>query len=112
MSQAYSSDGIVYISGQFSRDMQGNFVGEHDIELQTKQTFDNLDRVLTGFNIKRSNLVDLEIFLINPQEDSETLIPIFKQYMGDIRPAVTMVGTAGLAFSQMLIEIRAIAHVD
>lgn len=49
ITQGYSVNGIIYISGQFSHDKEGIFVGEGDIESQTRQTLKNLDRVLEGF---------------------------------------------------------------
>ncbi|SHI72128.1 Enamine deaminase RidA, house cleaning of reactive enamine intermediates, YjgF/YER057c/UK114 family [Clostridium amylolyticum] len=112
ISQGYCIDGIIYISGQFSHDMQGTFVGEGDIEAQTKQTLENLDRVLAGFGATRLNLAEVEIFLTNPQEHFEKCISIFKEYMGDHRPAGTLVGVSGMAFPDQLIEIRAIAHIS
>ncbi|KXL53756.1 putative aminoacrylate peracid reductase RutC [Anaerotignum neopropionicum] len=68
IAQGYCVNGTIYISGQFSHDIQGTFVGEGDIEVQTRQTLENLDRVLAGFGATRSNIAEMEIFLSNPQE--------------------------------------------
>lgn len=110
VTQGYCVNGTIYISGQFSHDMQGAFVGEGDLEAQVRQTFTNLDRVLAGFNVTRSNIAELEIFLTNPQEHLQPSVVLFKEYIGDHRPAATLVGVTGLAFPQQLIEIRAVAH--
>lgn len=112
ISQGYCVNGIIYISGQFSHDMQGIFVGEGDIEAQTRQTLENLDRVLAGFGATRSNIAEMEIFLADPQEHFEKCINIFKEYVGDHRPAGTLVGVPGMAFPDQLIEIRAVAHIN
>lgn len=112
LSQGYSVNGTIYISGQFSHDMQGTFVGEGDIETQTRQTLENIDRVLAGFGVTRSNIAEMEIFLTNPQEHFEKCVELFKEYVGDHRPAGTLVGVSGLAFPNQLIEIRAVAHTD
>lgn len=56
LSQGYSVNSTIYISGQFSHDMQGTFVGEGDFETQSRMTFENLDRVLEGFGVTRSNI--------------------------------------------------------
>ncbi|MBE0340600.1 RidA family protein, partial [Paenibacillus sp. 28ISP30-2] len=58
VTQGYSVNGTIYISGQFSHDMQGAFVGEGDIEAQTRQTLENLDLVLAGFGVTRSNIAE------------------------------------------------------
>lgn len=112
ISQGYCVNGTIYISGQFSHDMQGTFVGEGDIEAQTRQTLENLDRVLAGFGATRPNIAEVEIFLTEPQEHFEKCIRIFKEYVGDHRPAGTLVGVSGMAFPDQLIEIRAVAHMS
>lgn len=112
LTQGYNVNGTIYISGQFSHDMEGTFVGEGDVEIQMRQTLENLDRVLEGFNVTRSNIVEMEIFLTNPQEHFEQCVVLFKEYVGNHRPAGTLVGVSGLAFPQQLIEIRAVAHTD
>lgn len=44
VSQGVRVKDTLYISGQFSHDMQGEFIGAGDIERQTQQTLDNLNR--------------------------------------------------------------------
>lgn len=110
VTQGYSVNGTVYISGQFSHDMQGAFVGEGDFEAQTRQTLENLDRVLAGFNLTRSNIAEMVVYLTNPSEHFERCVALYKEYVGGHRPAGTLIGVSGLAFPHQLIEIRAVAH--
>jgi 2-iminobutanoate/2-iminopropanoate deaminase len=110
VTQGYSVNGTIYISGQFSHDMQGAFVGEGDFEAQTRQTLANLDRVLAGFGVTRKNIAEMEIFLTNLQAHFQPCVVLFKEYVGEHRPAATLVGVVGLAFPHQLIEIRAVAH--
>ncbi len=112
LTQGYCVNGTIYISGQFSHDINGNFVGEGDFEVQARQTLENLDRVLAGFDVTRSNIAEMEIFLTNPQEHFEKCVLLFKEYVGDHRPAGTLIGVSGLAFPHQLIEIRAVAHTN
>lgn len=112
ITQGYSVNGTIYISGQFSHDKEGNFVGEGDIESQTRQTLENLDRVLKGFGVTKSNLANVEIYLTNPQEHSESVIGLFKEYLEKHRPAGSLIGVTYLAFPEQLIEISAVAHTD
>ncbi|MEK3788871.1 RidA family protein [Paenibacillus sp. FSL K6-1230] len=112
VTQGYSIHGTIYISGQFSHDMEGNFVGEGDVEAQTRQSLENLDRVLAGFGVARANIAELEIFLTHPQEHFQQCVGLYKEYVGEHRPAVTLVGVSGLAFPHQLVEIRAVAHTD
>ncbi|HSV51745.1 MAG TPA: RidA family protein [Burkholderiaceae bacterium] len=110
ISQGYSVDGTIYISGQFSHDMQGTFIGEGDVEAQTRQTLANLDRVLAGFGATRSNLADVTIYLTHAQEHFEPVVRLFKDYVGDHRPAGSLIGVTYLASPVQLIEISAVAH--
>ena len=112
ITQGYSVNGTIYISGQFSHDMQGMFIGEGDIEAQTRQTLENLDRVLAGYGVPRSNLAYVEIYLTNTREHFEPCIRLFKEYMQGHRPAGSLIGVSDLAFPEQLIEISAVAHAD
>lgn len=112
ISQGYSVNGTIYISGQFSHDTEGAFVGEGDIEAQTRQTLDNLDRVLAEFGVTKSNLAYVEVYLTNAQEHFEPCIQLFKEYVGEHRPAGSCIGVNYLASPVQLIEISAVAHTN
>ena len=72
----------------------------------------NLDRVLEGFGVTKSNLAYVELYLTNQQEHFEPVMGLFKEYIGDHRPAGSSIGVTYLAFPEQLIEIRAVAHLD
>jgi 2-iminobutanoate/2-iminopropanoate deaminase len=112
ISQGYEVNNTIYISGQFSHNQEGMFIGEGDIEAQTKQTLENLDRVLEGFGITKSNLAYVELYLTNPQEHFNQVLGLFKEYIGEHRPAGSSIGVTYLAFPEQLIEVRAVAHTD
>ena len=112
VTQGYSVHGAIYISGQFAHDMKGDFVGEGDFDAQARQTFENLDRVLEGFDVTKSNLAEVVIYLTKPTEHFERCVQLYKQYLGSHRAAGTLIGVSGLAFPHQLIEIRAVAHTN
>ncbi|RUT31941.1 RidA family protein [Paenibacillus zeisoli] len=112
ITQGYSVNGTIYISGQFSHDKEGAFVGEGDIEAQTRQALLNLDRVLAEFNVTKSNLAYVEVYLTNPQEHFEPVVRLFKEYAGEHRPAGSLIGVTYLAYPGQLIEVSAVAHTD
>jgi len=112
MTQGYCVNGVIYISGQFAHDMDGALVGEGDFEAQVRQALANLDRVLAGFGVGRSNIAEFTIYLTNPTEQLETFGRLFKAYVGEHRCAATLVGVTSLAFPGQLTEIRAVAHAD
>lgn len=112
ISQGYSVNGAIYVSGQFSHNEDGTFIGEDNIEVQTRQTLENLDRVLKEFGVTKSNLAYVEVYLTNPKEHSESVINLFKEYLNTHRPAGSLIGVTYLAFPEQLIEISAVAHTD
>lgn len=112
ISQGYSVNGTIYISGQFSHDTEGTFVGDGDIEAQAQQTLNNLDGVLEKFGATRSNLAYMEIYLTNAEEHTEPVLRLFKEYVGQHRPAGSLIGVTYLASPEQLIEISAIAHAN
>ncbi len=112
ISQGYSINNTIYISGQFSHDEKGNFIGEGDIKTQAQQTLENLNHVLKGFSVTKSNLAYVEIYLTQPQAHAEEVISMFKEYVETHRPAGSLIGVNDLAFPEQLIEISAIAHTN
>ncbi|MBM7602622.1 enamine deaminase RidA (YjgF/YER057c/UK114 family) [Metabacillus crassostreae] len=112
ITQGYNVNGTIYVSGQFSHNTEGVFVGENDIESQTRQTLENLDHVLKELGVTKSNLAYVEIYLTNPKEHSEPVVDLFKEYLEQHRPAGSLIGVTYLAFTEQLIEISAIAHTD
>ena len=71
ISQGFRVNGTIYVSGQFSHNKDGMFIGKNDIETQTRQTLENLDRILGELGVTKSNLSYVEIYLTNPKEHSE-----------------------------------------
>jgi enamine deaminase RidA (YjgF/YER057c/UK114 family) len=65
---------------------------------------------LAGFNVTRADLAELVIYLTNPRQDFQRCVVQYKEYVGQHRPAVTLIGVSGLAFPDQLVEIRAVAH--
>ncbi|MBV6682497.1 RidA family protein [Bacillus sp. JRC01] len=112
ITQGYSVNGTIYVSGQFSHDQDGAFVGKGDIEAQTLQTFENLDRVLKEFDVTKANLAYVEVFLTHPEEHSDSVIRLFKEYLGQHRPAGSLIGVTHLTFPEQWIEVKAVAHAN
>lgn len=112
ISQGYLVDHTLYISGQFAHNAEGEFVGAGDIRAQMMQTLENLDTVLREFGATRSNLAYVELYLTQAEEHGEIAIELFKEYVGEHRPAGSMIGVTYLAFPEQWVEARAVAHVD
>lgn len=112
ISQGYSVNGTIYISGQYSHDTTDAVTGVDDFAAQVRQTLKNIDRVLAGFDATKSDIADMIIYLTNPPEQSAPLVPLLQDYMGEHRPAATVIGVTSLWYPEQLIEIRVVAHAS
>ena len=114
ISQGYSVNGTIYISGQYSHsgDGDGAVTGQGDFEAQVRQTLKNIDKVLAGFHVTKNNIAELVIYLTNPAEQAAASVPLLQEYLGAHRPAGTVIGVTGLWYPEQLIEIRVVAHAD
>lgn len=110
-SQGYRVGDAIHVSGQYSCDMEGNFVGG-DIEAQVRRTLGNLDRVLEGLGAGRSNIAEVVLYMTDAREHIWTCAELFREYIGEHRPAITGLGVTYLAFPEQLFEIRAVAYAD
>jgi len=111
VSQGYSVNGTIFIAGQFSHTLEGDFV-DGDAAAQTRQTLENLDHVLKGFGVGRSNIAAVDIFLVHAKRDFDAVVAEWKRYIGDHRPAATLIGVSYLASDAQIVEIKAVAHTD
>jgi enamine deaminase RidA (YjgF/YER057c/UK114 family) len=108
-SQAVRAGDRLFISGQLSHDADGNFLSEGDVEAQADAAFANLDVVLRHFHAQRSDIAEINVFLMDLRSNFGPAMSACKRYFGDHRPASNVFGVAALALPQQLIEIAATA---
>ncbi len=106
-SQGVRSGNMLFISGQFSHDMDGNILHAGDFEGQATSTFENLDRVLQRFNAQRTDIVELNVFVVDMRANFEAATAGVKRYLNGHRPANNTIGVSGLAFPEQVIEVAA-----
>ncbi len=101
----------LYIAGQIALDLDGNLVGEGDVEAQTHQVYANLRAICEHFNGSLANIVKLTTFLTNRahlQGFRNARNAVFPEPF----PPNTLVFISGLADERYLVEIEAIAVMD
>jgi reactive intermediate/imine deaminase len=100
---------LVFISGQVPLDAKGELVGPGDVEVQTRQVFENLTAALEAAGVGWPDVVKLSYFLRDVSQ-IETVRSVRNQFL-DTRhlPASTLVEVSGLFRDDILIEIDAIA---
>lgn len=114
-SQGWKVGNLVFVGGQLSADENGNVIGEGDIEVQTKNVFDNVTRVLEEAGASWHDVVKLNTYYVcnetGPavQQFWEKMTRVRLQYLPEPGPAGTAVRVAGLMYDGFLVEVEAIA---
>ncbi len=101
----------LYIAGQLSHDMEANFVGEGDFELQVRTSFANLDRVLEVYGAQRAHVVQTTVYVKELSRHFDAIARLHAEYFGAHRPTSTVLGVVELALPPQLVEIAAVAIV-
>jgi 2-iminobutanoate/2-iminopropanoate deaminase len=110
--QALQAGPTLYISGQLSHDMDANFVGEGDFELQVQTTFANIDRVLDAHGARRNQIVETIVYVRDLRDHFADMAGMHREYFGDHRPTSTVIGVLDLALAPQLVEISAVALLE
>lgn len=116
-SQGWRVGELVFVGGQLSADEHGNVVGEGDIEVQTRNVFEAVTRVLEEGGATWRDVVKLNTYYCcNETGDAvkafwEKMTRIRLEYLPTPGPAGTAVRVAGLMYDGFLIEVEAIAVV-
>ena len=117
-SQGWKVDNLVFVGGQVSIDQNGNVIGEGDIEIQTRTTFQNITRVLDEAGATWKDVVKLNTFYVFEGPESERkafwerMTRIRLEFLQQPGPVGTAVCVAGLAYPGLLIEAECIAIVN
>lgn len=100
----------IYIAGQVSQNAKGELVGAGDLAAQTRQVFTNLELALEGSGATFADVVKFTIYMRDASQ-IQLVRDIRSQFVGQQRPASTLVEVSRLADPGFLIEIEAIAVV-
>ena len=97
-------------------DADGDLVGSGDLAAQTRQTFDNLGRVLASVGASFGSVVEFTIYLVGRESLAgfrEARDEIFPTMFPDRDyPASTLVIVSGLVREKLLVEIKAVAALQ
>jgi enamine deaminase RidA (YjgF/YER057c/UK114 family) len=116
-SQGWKVGNLVFVGGQLSADEHGNVIGNGDIEVQTRNVFDAITRVLEQGGATWRDVVKLNTYYCCDetgdavQEFWEKMTRVRLDYLPTPGPVGTAVRVAGLMYDGFLIEAEAIAIV-
>jgi enamine deaminase RidA (YjgF/YER057c/UK114 family) len=107
-SPAIRSSGFLFVSGQVGSREDGS--AEPDLETQVRCAFDNLNAILTAAGCTFDDVVDVTVFMVDPESKFETIWNVVPEYWGDApHPTLTAVGVTWLYGFQF--EIKVIAKL-
>jgi len=106
-SQAIRANGFVFVAGQLGFAPGSTEVVGPGIEEQTRQTFDNLEAILTDAGSGLDRIVKTTVFLA-ALEDFQGMNSVYAKRVGENPPARSTIEVGALP-SGALVEIEAIA---
>ncbi|MGL4620490.1 RidA family protein [Chroococcidiopsis sp.] len=111
-SQAVKVGDTIYISGQVSHDSKGNVVGIDDMEMQMRQSYTNIQKVLAHYGATMDNIVDEVLFVTDMETGHAAAVKCRQEiFAGTPVVASTIVQIQRLALPDLMIEIKCVAKV-
>ena len=107
-SPAIRSNGFLFVSGQVGSREDGS--PEPDLKAQARLAFRNLNAVLAAAGCTFDDVVDVTVFIVDPETHFETIWSIVPEFWGEApHPTLTGVGVTWLYGFQF--EIKVIAKL-
>ena len=107
-SPAIRSNGFLFVSGQVGSREDGS--PEPDLQTQVRRAFDNLNAILAEAGCSFDDVVDVTVFIVDPESTFETIWSVVPEYWGEApHPTLTGVGVTWLYGFQF--EIKVIAKL-
>jgi len=116
-SQGWKCGDFIFVGGQISADATGKTVGPGDIEVQTRNVFENIRAVLREADADMDDIVKFNTFYYFEgdgdaiREYWETMTRVRLEFFSEPGPVGTAIRCAGFAYPDLLIEVEAIAYV-
>ncbi len=107
-SPAIRSNGFLFVSGQVGSREDGS--PEPDFDTQVRRAFDNLNAVLAAAGCSFDDVIDVTVFMVDPETNFGKAWAIVPEYWGEApHPTLTGIGVTWLYGFQF--EIKVIAKL-
>lgn len=107
-SPAIRANGLLFVSGQVGSREDGS--PEPELEAQVRRAFDNLNAILQAAGCTFDDVIDVTVFMVDPQSIFERVWSVVPEYWGATpHPTLTAVGVTWLYGFQF--EIKVIAKL-
>lgn len=107
-SPALRSGGFLFVSGQVGSREDGSV--EPDLARQAELAFENLDAVLRAAGCSFVDIVDLTVYVVDPEEMLPHFLSARQKWWGEA-PYPTLTGVGVTWLSGFSIELKAIARL-
>ncbi len=105
-SPAVRSNGHLFVSGQVGARQDGT--PEPDLATQVQLAFDHLNAILEAAGCTFDDVVDVILFIVDPEKNFETIWPVLQKNWGQKPyPTATAVGVTWLAGFTFEIKVTA-----
>lgn len=105
-SPAIRSNGFLFVSGQVGSREDGS--PEPDLEAQVRLAFNNLNAILAAAGCTFDDVIDVTVFIVNPESNFETIWKVFPEFWGNApHPTLTGIGVTWLYGFQFEIKVLA-----
>lgn len=94
-SPAVRANGLLFVSGQVGSREDGS--PEPELDAQVRRAFANLNAILAAAGCSFADVVDVTVFIVDPQSRFERIWEVAREYWGEAPyPTVTAVGVTWL----------------
>ena len=110
--QAVRIGDTIYVAGQVSHDDDGSIVGVSNMELQMRQAYTNIKKVLGRYGATIDNVVEETLYVVRMDEGLEARAKCRDDvFDGHTELASTIVEVKRLAFPELMVEIKCTAQL-
>lgn len=96
----------IHISGTTGTDFSGKVLAPGDVYAQSVQTIRNIENALKRLGLGLEHVVRTRIYLTQISRWEEAA-RAHAEFFGEVHPATSLIGVAGLVDPEMLVEIEA-----
>jgi len=105
-SPAVRAKGLLFVSGQVGSRDDGS--PEPELAAQVRRAFENLNAVLAAAGCSFDDVVDVTVFVVDPEANLPTIWPVMQEFWGPApHPTLTGVGVTWLYGFQFEIKVVA-----
>lgn len=105
-SPAVRAHGLLFVSGQVGSRADGS--PEPELAAQVRLAFRNLNEVLAAAGCSFDDVIDVSVFVVDPQANLPTIWPVMQEFWGQApHPTLTGIGVSWLYGFQFEIKVVA-----